>query len=142
MPDTIRLLLKQGLPMSGKSSTGVRSLWHELRVLSRRARQVWSMVPRRFKWALGGAALLMALASACATAVPLVIGYLIDGIKDRTAPPHATGESVFHFATYCLVGIAGLVLLREGLHVFRRYLVESTCTRIDKPISVRVVSHL
>jgi ATP-binding cassette subfamily B protein len=100
------------------------------------------MVPRRFKWALGGAALLMALASACATAVPLVIGYLIDGIKDRTAPPQATGEAVFQFATYCLVGIAGLVLLREGLHVFRRYLVESTCTRIDKHMSVRVVSHL
>jgi ATP-binding cassette subfamily B protein len=32
--------------------------------------------------------------------------------------------------------------MREGLNLIRRYLVESTCTRIDKHMSVRVVSHL
>ena len=38
--------------------------------------------------------------------------------------------------------IALLVLLRELLQVVRRYLVENTCTRIERHMSVRVISHL
>ncbi len=38
--------------------------------------------------------------------------------------------------------IAVLVLVREMFNVLRRFLVENTCTRIDKDLSVRVVSHL
>ena len=38
--------------------------------------------------------------------------------------------------------IAALVVLREIFNVLRRYLVESTCTRIDKHLSVKVVSRL
>ena len=127
--------------MSNTSAARVDSMWHELRALTWRARQVWRMVPRANKWALGSAAFLMTLASASAIAVPLLIGHLIDGVKGRTEQ-QAAGAAVFEFAAYCLGAIAILVVLREGLQVLRRYLVESTCTRIEKHLSVRMVSHL
>jgi ATP-binding cassette subfamily B protein len=33
-------------------------------------------------------------------------------------------------------------LLREGLNVLRRYWVENSCTRIDRDLTVKLVSHL
>ena len=127
--------------MSSSSTVRGDSLWNELRLLTLRARQVWRMVPHGHKWALGSATFLMTLASATAIAVPLLIGHLIDGVKWRTEQQVA-GTTVFQFAAYCLGAIGVLVVLREGLQVLRRYLVESTCTRIDKHLSVRMVSHL
>src|SRR5437868_15213822 len=40
-----------------------------------------------------------------------------------------------------LLTVAILVLLRELLQVRRRYLVENTCTRIERHLSVKVVGH-
>ena len=99
--------------MSNTSAARADSLWNEQRSLTRRARQVWRMVPRGHKWALGSAAFLMTLASASAIAVPLLIGHLIDGVKGRTEQ-QAAGAVVFQFAAYCLGAIAVLVVLREG----------------------------
>ena len=56
----------------------------ELRLTLRRARQVWKLVPRKHKVALGCAALVMALTSACNTAMPLLLGRLVDGVKTGT----------------------------------------------------------
>jgi ATP-binding cassette subfamily B protein len=127
--------------MSSKSASPPPSFWQELRLVSRRARQVWKMIPRRQQMALGGAAVLMTLTSIAATAIPVLLGFLVDGVKTGT-DQEATGASLLRFAALCLAGIAFLVVLREGLNVLRRFLVESTCTRIDKHMSVRVVSHL
>ena len=44
-------------------------------------------------------------------------------------------------ATYLAV-IAVAYLVRESMNVLRRFLVERTCTRIDKDMYVRVVAHL
>jgi ATP-binding cassette, subfamily B, bacterial len=38
--------------------------------------------------------------------------------------------------------IGAAYLIRESMNVLRRYLVENTCTRIDKDMYVRVVAHL
>src|SRR5262245_32303554 len=127
--------------MATSTSAPSEKLWQELQMVVRRAIQVWWMVPRRNRWALGGAAFLMTMASAIATCVPLLLGRLVDGIKAGT-DQRLSNEELVRFATVYLLGIAGLVLLRELLHVFRRFLVENTCTRIDKHLSVQVVSHL
>jgi ATP-binding cassette, subfamily B, bacterial len=127
--------------MATNTSAPSETLWHELQLVVRRAIQVWWMVPRRHRWTLGGAAFLMTLASAIATSVPLLLGRLVDGIKAGT-DQRLSNEELFRFATAYLLAIAGLVLLREVLHVIRRFLVENTCTRIDKHLSVQVVSHL
>jgi ATP-binding cassette subfamily B protein len=107
----------------------------------RRARQVWHLVPRRHKAALGGAALVMAVTSFTNTLMPLLLGKLVDavgqGIQQNLEHP-----ALFRLATYFLALIAGTYLLRETLNVFRRYLVENTCTRIDRDLTVKLVAHL
>src|SRR5690348_7384810 len=107
--------------------SGSNKLSQELRLIGLRAREAWKMVPRPHQWALLGAATLMALASASATAIPLLLGYLVDGVKTATEQS-AAHDWLFHFAAMCLAGITALVLLREGINVLRRFLVENTCT--------------
>src|SRR5437660_12607869 len=102
--------------MATSTSAPSEKLWHELQLVVRRAVQVWWMVPRRHRWALGGAAFLMSVASAIATCVPLLLGRLVDGIKIGTDQQWAN-EDLFRFATTCLLLIAGLVLAREILNV-------------------------
>ena len=53
----------------------------EVRLMLRRGRQVWRLVPRKHKWALGGAAVIMACTSACSTALALFLGGLVDGAQ-------------------------------------------------------------
>src|SRR5689334_4565202 len=56
----------------------------ELRLLLRRVRAVWQLIPRRHTLALGGAALIMALTIAGNTVLPLLLARLIDTIQAGT----------------------------------------------------------
>jgi hypothetical protein len=56
----------------------------EMCLMLRRAREVWRLVPRRHKWALAGAAVVMACTSACSTALALFLGQLVDGVQRDT----------------------------------------------------------
>ncbi len=113
----------------------------EIRLILRRFRQVWRLVPRRYRWALGGAGVLMALTSACNIAMPLLLGRLVDDVKLGTE--EELGQSVLlRGAAFYLVLIGVAYLVREGLQVLRRYLVENTCTRIDREMTVKLVGHL
>ena len=115
--------------------------WQELAVILKRARRVWDLVPSRPKLMLAGAAGLIALTSTCYIAIPLLLGRLINDVQHGMAAGlarHALGR----IAGFDLALLAGAYLLREFLHVARRYLVDSTCLRIEKQMTVRVVSHL
>jgi ATP-binding cassette subfamily B protein len=111
-----------------------------LRIL-RCAMQVWHLVPRAHKLALLGAALLMALVSACNTALPLLLGQLVDGVKVGIENGEGA-NALYRIAAFFLGLIAVAYLLRELLQVARRYLVENACTRVEKSMTVKVVSHL
>ena len=63
-----------------KSHKGVHGILSELRLILRRGRQVWGLVPASQKFALITAALVMACTSACNTIMPLLVGYLVDGV--------------------------------------------------------------
>jgi ATP-binding cassette subfamily B protein len=118
-----------------------KGLRRELRLILRRARQVWRLVPARHRWALGGATLVMALTSAASTAIPVLLGRLVDdvqqGTEARLSQPGLLGVAGLYLGL-----IAAAYLLREALQVLRRYLVESACTRIDKVTTVKLVSRL
>jgi ATP-binding cassette subfamily B protein len=119
----------------------LKGLRTELRLILRRGRQVWKLVPLRHKVALGGAALLMAVTSAANTAMPLLLGSLVDRIKSGTEA--GLGADVLTRVAALFLGLIALTyMLREGLQVARRYLVENTCTRIDRDLMVRLVGHL
>jgi ATP-binding cassette subfamily B protein len=83
----------------------------------------------------------MAMASAANTAVPYCLGRLIDGV-DPAAHPGSTVAQLTGVAAFYLALIALAYLARESMNVLRRFLVERTCTRIDRDMYIRVVSHL
>jgi ATP-binding cassette subfamily B protein len=122
----------------GKSTKGFS---HEVRAILKRARQVWRLVPHRHKGAFGVAALLMALTSACSTALPVFLGKLVDQVKHGTEQG-LTADALYRVALFYLVLIAGAYVLREGLQVVRRYLVEDSCTRIEKVMTIKLIAHL
>ena len=50
--------------------------------------------------------------------------------------------ALFRIVVEILALIAGVYVLREALNVLRRYLVENTCTRLNRDVSLRLVSHV
>jgi ATP-binding cassette subfamily B protein len=105
------------------------------------ARQVWRMIDRRDRIALATALALMAAISLCNTAFPLLQGRLLDGIQAALGRQE-TGDQILRLAAIFLAWIAGVFLAREAIQVVRSYIVERTCTRIEKTMSVNVFSHL
>jgi len=116
-------------------------LRYELRLILRRGRQVWMIVPLRHKLALGVAAVLMAVTSVANTALPLWLGSLVDRIKSSTEAGLNT-DALSRVSVTFLALLAGTYLVREGLQIARRHLIENTCTRVDRDVMVRLVTHL
>jgi ATP-binding cassette subfamily B protein len=118
-----------------------RGFIHELGVMARRGRQVWHLIPIQSRLALGGAVLVMGVASASNTAIALYLGTLVNAVNPQTNPG-LSRSTLWHVAGFYL-GLIGLAyFVREVTNVLRRYLVENTCTRTDRDMCVRVVSHL
>jgi ATP-binding cassette, subfamily B, bacterial len=113
----------------------------EVRLILQRARQVWRLVPPQHKWALGAASVVIAGVSACNTAIPLLLGRLVDSVGTG-AKDGVEHSALYNIALGSLALIAVVYVVREGLNVLRRYLVENTCTRVNREMSVRLVSHL
>jgi len=127
-----------GPKLPDTTSEGFR---RELRNVAWRGWQVWGLIPRRQKLMLGGSALVMAITSAAGTAIALCVGRLVDAV-DRARKAGLAPAAVYRLALTYLVILGVAYLLREGFNVLRRYLVENTCTRIDKNLCVRIVAHL
>jgi ATP-binding cassette subfamily B protein len=102
---------------------------------------VWRLISWRHRLCLGGALLVMSLASGANTAIALCLGWLVDAVNPQVHRGE-TQAALARTATIIL-GLVGLAyLIRETMNVLRRYLVEEMCTRVDKDMHVRVVSHL
>jgi ATP-binding cassette subfamily B protein len=127
--------------MAAHPHSRTKGFFAELRQMSKRARQAWRLVPRRHKVALGAAAFVMALTSVCNTALPVLLGRLVHRIIEGTQQGLGH-EALYRIAAWFLAWIGGAYLLRESLNVLRRYLVENTCTRINRDMNVKLVSHL
>jgi len=120
----------------------LREVGRELGRIRRRGRQVWRLVPWKHRVSLGMALLVMGLASAGGTASAIFLGKLVDAIgpaADGRTPSH---EEIVRTAARFLTLIGLGYLVRETMNVLRRFLVERTCTRIDKDMIVRLVGHL
>jgi ATP-binding cassette subfamily B protein len=83
----------------------------------------------------------MALVSLCNTSVPLLLGKLVDDIT--TGSKQGLSPQTLYWMAGSLLALIGLAyLLREGLNVLRRYLVDNACTHISRDMSVRLMAHL
>lgn len=105
----------------------------EIRLIARRGRQVWRLVPIKHKLGLAFAASIMAAVSLCNVAVSFLVGELVTTSIDTRS---------YLFAIEILGSICIAYVLREVLNVARRYFVENSCTRLHRDMSVRVVNHL
>lgn len=125
--------------MSLRPAVGL--FFSEIKLITGRAVEVWRMVPRRFKWAFLAATGVMTLSSTASVGIPLLLGWMIGALTKGAAAGQGQ-DQLIQVALLGLGAIAGLIFTREGLNVLRRYLVENTCTRIDKHLNIMVVSHL
>jgi ATP-binding cassette, subfamily B, bacterial len=114
----------------------------ELSLIRSRASDVWRLVSRRDKAVLASAAGVMALTSFSHTAVPILLGSLIDALEKGLRAGGAEASSLGSTAAIYLGLMGGAYIVRECLQVFRRFLVEKTCTRIEKDLIVGLVSHI
>ncbi|MBO0698573.1 MAG: ABC transporter ATP-binding protein [Zavarzinella sp.] len=127
--------------MPTESPSGLIHFGRELRELLLTGKRVWRTIARRHRWALLGAVLVMALGGVANTVLPLLSGRLVDRVATGVTS-HEPTDAVIASVSVLLLFVALLVLLRELLQVLRRYLVENTCTRIERHLSVKVVGHL
>jgi ATP-binding cassette subfamily B protein len=116
-------------------------LLRELRSIVKRGVQTWHLIPGAQRMALGGAVLVMGIASAANTAIPLSLGKLIDSVDPERHRSQAH-TSLLWTAAFYLAIMGGAYLVREVMNVLRRYLVENVCTRIDRDMCVRLVARL
>jgi ATP-binding cassette subfamily B protein len=131
--------------MNEQSVPARESIFRELVIVVRRAGDLWSLIPRRQQVCLVAAVALMFLGGAANTAIPLLLGRLVDTARDGALHGDgATGNSspFFQSAGLFLTLIGMAYLGREILQVGRRYLVEDACSRLSKFLFVTLVSRL
>jgi ATP-binding cassette subfamily B protein len=153
---------------------GAKGLFKDWRVILQRGGKVWSLVSRRHKLALGLATLVMSVTAVANTAIPVLLGSLVNtmqgyepdgvgqvplaltGIEERlelvprgpregpgaVEPRILPAADLERVAITFLVVIAFFYVLREALLVWRRWLVQSTATQIEKDTVCGLVTHL
>lgn len=113
----------------------------EIKVIGKRATQVWRLVPNRRKLALGLATILMVITSAGNTYVAVLLGKLVNSIQ-KGLDGNSTKSSLYWAAFGVLGTISVIYLIREIINVGRRYLVESSCTSINRDMQLGLVEHM
>ncbi|MCE9607518.1 MAG: ABC transporter ATP-binding protein/permease [Planctomycetia bacterium] len=124
------------------------SIVEEFRTIAYRVRQMWKLIPQRQKLTLGAAGGIIFLGGAANTAIPLLLGALVDTVEAMPiAARNAAGETplpdgFLRSAGMYMALIGAAYLLREALQVARRYIVEDTTTRLEKHLFIRVITQL
>lgn len=134
------------------------------------ARKVWELVSRPRRRTLMFCSLLMMVTAVANTAAVMWLGGLVDAMEGKRSvdffsrmPLYLSGlQSQFEWqptsggdasvrpagrllnqiAVVFVVSIALAYLLREVLQVWRRLMIQNVCTRIDKEMTVQLVSRL
>ena len=117
-------------------------LWHEVRGVARLGRSVWGLIPASQKLGLGAAVGVMMIGSLAAMSAIKLIGSVFKLVTRGIVEERLPRDEVLRSALWFLLAIGVAYLIRETMNVLRRFLVERACTRIDKNLCVRLVSHL
>jgi len=118
-----------------------KGLWREVHEIGRRGGDVWRLVPKAQKGSLFTALAVMAAWAGANTTIPLMIGHLFSSLK--AGSKQGLDQPAMLRMSLGLLALIGLAyVVRETMSVLRRFLVENTCTRIDKDLCVRLVAHL
>jgi ATP-binding cassette subfamily B protein len=127
--------------MANAANVSATSLRHECGKIVQRMRQVLPIIARRHKVMLIGAMGVMLVNSLLNTSIPVLFGKLVNSVAVAWKEGPEAG-SLFPDAGLFLTLIGGIYLTRELLLIGQKYVVENACTRIDRDMTVVVVSHL
>ncbi len=112
-----------------------RSVLGDLSSVWSRRKQIWSLVKRSDRTAFIVAVGVMTLVALLETKITFLLGDFLSGmVKDK--------ESIMGQARWFLTLLALAYIAKESLVLFRRYLVSGTASRIEKEMTVRLISHL
>ncbi len=134
------------------------------------ARQVWELVSPERRRTLRFCSFLMMVTAVANTAAVMWLGGLVDAMEGKRsvdmlsraplsvagladdfnwqtpvgteAGERPAGELLNRIAIAFVAAIALAYLIREGLQVWRRLMIQNVCTRIDKEMMVQLVSRL
>ncbi len=99
--------------MAQREDRPLKGIWLELQTIAVRGREVWRLVSGRHRWALAGAVLVMGLGSAAGTAIPLLLGTVVNAVN-RQMQQHVDKAAVTRVALFYLGLIGGFYLMRGG----------------------------
>lgn len=110
----------------------------EIFLIGRRVKDAWFLVARRYRIALAMAAVIMAVTSAANIGVAMLLGHLVDVVS-----ANSDNKQAMYTATLRVLAVLACIYVgREVLNVVRRMLVESSCTRLNRDVQLRVVDHV
>ena len=102
-------------------------------------KQIWRLVSRADKLGFTTGVLISALVAAVETGIAFLIGRFINRVLGFTGRPPSEWTN---FVILALLGLAGAYILKESLQLLRRWIVSRTNARIERNMTVRLVSHL
>jgi ATP-binding cassette subfamily B protein len=121
------------MPKEDRSFMGdVGSVWTN-------RKQIWRLVSREDKLGFAAGVVIMALVAALETGIALLIGRLFDRVSGFTGRPPSEWTN---FVIAALAILAGAYIFKESLQLLRRWIITRTTTRIERNMTVRLVSHL
>lgn len=107
-------------------------------VWSRRG-QIWRLVSRRDKLALGASVLTMAIVAQLEASLPILLGQFTTRIVELAG---GATKQLMPVTVSFLSLLAGIYIAKESLQLLRRWFVHRTTARIEGNMTVRLVSHL
>lgn len=110
-------------------------MWHQLKTIFQMFLYIWRTLPRLHRISLIGAALITVGTGMLTNAPPLILGRLVDTLLKGSS-------ASFRVCLNFVLVLASVIAVKEGLQVVRKYLVENTCTRIEKQSSLALIGHI
>lgn len=98
-------------------------------------KRVWGLIDSKERASLIFASILMAIAGTLTNLPALILGKLVDKLV-------SSPKIEFSLALPFIGLIILVILVREGLDVLRKYLIENIATQTDKKTTVSVIDHL
>jgi ATP-binding cassette, subfamily B, bacterial len=121
--------------MAGKE----RSFLGDTGTVWTRRKQIWQLVTRADKIGFFSGVVIMALVAAIETGIALLTGRFFDRVSGFVGTPASQWTG---YVMQALAILAGAYVLKESLNLFRRWIITRTTTRIERNMTVRLVSHL
>ncbi|MEY2496739.1 MAG: ATP-binding cassette, subfamily bacterial [Verrucomicrobiota bacterium] len=104
-----------------------------------RRREIWRLISRADKLGFISGILIMSLAAAIETGIAILIANFFNRVSKFVGRPAVEWMG---YVIMALGILAGAYVLKESLNLLRRWIVTRTTTRIERNMTVRLVSHL